>query len=78
LASTYRNPPCSIIRKGEWKLIQFLNSGKVELYNLKADLKEDHNLVEEEPNITQGLLDELVAWRKDNNVPLPPASVLEY
>lgn len=78
LASTYRNPPCSIIRKGKWKLIQFLNSGKVELYNLEEDLKESRNLVQQEEQVAAALLDQLTTWRKDNEVPLPPASVLEY
>ena len=44
LPSTYKNAPSSIIRKGDWKLIQFLKNGKLELYNLKDDLKESKNL----------------------------------
>ncbi|MFD2290889.1 sulfatase [Mariniflexile gromovii] len=78
LASTYKNPPCSIIRKGDWKLIQFLNDDKVELYNLKEDLKETYNLKDNNPEIAHQLLEELVHWRKENKVPLPPASVLIY
>ena len=78
LASTYQNPPSSIIRKGKWKLIQFLNDGKVELYNLEDDLKESKNLAEENTQIASDLLDELVRWRKENKVPLPPASGLAF
>ena len=78
LASAYKNPPCSIIRKGKWKLIQFLNDGKVELYNLDEDLKESKNLVEVNKQVADELLDELVSWRKQNKVPLPPASKLEF
>ncbi|WP_044631213.1 sulfatase [Neotamlana sedimentorum] len=78
LASTYKNPPCSIVRKGKWKLIQFLNDGKLELYNLKDDLKETENLVSEEKEVIKELLSELTSWRKDNKVPLPPASVLNF
>jgi len=78
VASTYKNPPCSIIRKDKWKLIQFLNDGKVELYNLEKDLKEAHNLVENNPEKVTKLLEELVNWRKENEVPLPPASVLTF
>ena len=36
LPSTYKNPPSSIIRKGDYKLIQFLKNGKLELYNLEG------------------------------------------
>ncbi|MBU3011321.1 sulfatase [Polaribacter vadi] len=78
LASTYKNPPCSVIRKGDWKLIQFLNSGKVELYNLKEDLKEAENIADKNSNKATELLKELTEWRKVNNVPLPSASVLSY
>jgi arylsulfatase A-like enzyme len=78
VASTYINPACSIIRKGDWKLIQFLKEGNVELYNLKEDLKESRNLAALNPEKAQALLAELTAWRRANNVPLPPSSVLEF
>ena len=76
VASQYKNPPCSIIRKGDWKLIQFLNSAKVELYNTKEDLKESYNLALDRAELTQAMLDELTAWRETNDVPLPPSSPL--
>jgi arylsulfatase A-like enzyme len=77
LSSTYKNPPCSVIRKGDWKLIQFLKEGNIELYNLQEDLKESHNLATQNPEKAQALLKELVSWRKTNQVPLPPSSQLE-
>ncbi|WP_372774715.1 sulfatase [Mangrovibacterium sp.] len=78
IASTYIDPPCSIIRKGKWKLIQFLNDGKVELYKLEDDLKESKNLAEVNKTVAKSLLDELTTWRRENKVPLPPASILKY
>lgn len=77
IASKYRNPPCSMIRKGKWKLIQFLNDGKVELYNTEEDLNESDDLTQSHPEMAAQLLQELVAWRTQNEVPLPPSSVLE-
>ncbi len=77
-ASMWKTPANSVIRKGDWKLIQFLKDGKIELYNLKEDLKETNNLAELEKKKANELLEELVRWRKDNKVPLPPASVLKY
>tara|TARA_R110002049_G_scaffold3795_5_gene27556 strand:- start:14232 stop:15728 length:1497 start_codon:yes stop_codon:yes gene_type:complete len=78
IPSTYKNPPCSIIRKGNWKLIQFLNDGKVELYNLKEDLKETQNLAVKNREKTTQLLNKLITWRKENKVPLPTFSILKY
>ena len=78
LASSYKNPACSIIRKGDWKLIQYLKTGKVELYNLQTDLKESQNVAAQNPELTKELTKELSAWRKANNAPLPPSSVLEF
>ncbi len=77
IASTCKNPPSSIIRKGDWKLIQNLISGELQLYNLKTDLKEQNNLAEENVSKTQELLKELKDWREDNKAPLPKASVLK-
>ena len=78
LASTYKNPPCSVIRKGDWKLIQFLKDGKTELYNLRDDLKESQNLATKNLEQTEKLLKELIEWRRTNKAPLPPSSQLEF
>ncbi len=56
-------PGCSI-RKGDWKLIEFFED-KIELYNLKEDISEDHNVAEENPEIVKKLLEELQAWQND-------------
>ncbi|QBG46764.1 sulfatase [Verrucomicrobia bacterium S94] len=76
LASEFRNPTSSIIRKNDMKLVQFLATGEVELYNLKTDPKEEHNIAANNPELTEQLLRELKAWRKTNNVPLPPNAVV--
>ena len=77
-ASMWKTPANSIIRKGDWKLIQFLKDGKIELYNLQDDLQESTNLASAKPEVAKELLDELTAWRKDNAVPLPPGSSLRF
>ncbi|MEQ9289094.1 MAG: sulfatase [Cyclobacteriaceae bacterium] len=76
LASQYKHGTCSVIRKGPYKLIQFLADGRLELYHLENDPLESRNLVETNPETVQGLLANLVNWRKANNVPLPPNSIL--
>lgn len=78
IASQYKHGTCSAIRKGKYKLIQFLADGRLELYNLNDDPKESINLSEIEIEIKDVLLDELKTWRRKNNVPLPPNSPLEF
>lgn len=78
LASTYKNPPCSIIRKGDWKLIQWLKDGKVELYNITADLGEKNDISGENPEVAKELAKQLSGWRRKNKAPLPPSSSLDF
>ncbi|HUV65428.1 MAG TPA: hypothetical protein VMW24_16145 [Sedimentisphaerales bacterium] len=44
--------PVSSIRQGDWKLIEYFEYGRVELYNLKKDIGEKNNLAEKEPGKT--------------------------
>ena len=78
IASKSKTPPCSVIREGDWKLIQFLDTGDVELYNLRTDLKESENVAVENPQVTDRMLKQLTGWRKENHAPLPPSSPLEF
>ncbi len=76
VASRNVHGPCSVIRKDDYKLIQYHMDGKLELYHLASDEAEKKNLSEEKPELTAKLLSELTAWRKEHKAPLPPGSVL--
>jgi len=52
------------IRKGDWKLIEFFDLGKVELYNLAGDPGEQHDLAQEKPDKKQQLLQALHDWQR--------------
>jgi arylsulfatase A-like enzyme len=54
----------SAIRQGNFKLIEFLESGRVELYNLKDDLSETHDLSASQPKKVASLRKQLDNWRK--------------
>lgn len=56
--------PSSVIRKGEWKLIESFDPAGVELYNLSDDLGETRDLADTYPDRRDELLGELEAWRK--------------
>jgi arylsulfatase A len=63
--------PYSAIRKGDFKLIEFLADGRVELYNLKVDIGERDNLASQMPEKTHELQNRLHAWRKDIGAQMP-------
>ena len=52
------------IRKGNWKLIEFFDLGKVELYDLAGDPGEQHDLAQERPDKRQELLQSLHDWQR--------------
>ncbi len=53
------------IREGDWKLIEFFDTGEIELYNLTDDIGEQHNLADDYPDIRMAMLDKLRNWRKE-------------
>lgn len=63
--------PGSSIRCGDYKLIEFLEDGRVELYNLRKDLREEHNLASAEPQIKEKLQTMLVDWRNEVEAKIP-------
>jgi arylsulfatase A-like enzyme len=71
LGSSWRTTPVSLIQMGDWKLMEYLEDGKLELYNLRDDVGEKKNLAAEMPDKTKELLARLVAWRKEVNAPMP-------
>lgn len=61
----------SAIRKGDYKLIDFYQQGRVELYNIKQDPGETNNLIGEESGIGKELLEQLNQWKNQWKVNLP-------
>jgi arylsulfatase A-like enzyme len=63
--------PGSAIRKGDWKLIKWYENGKQELYNIKEDIGERKNMIDQEPKIARSLSKQLYKWLKDENALFP-------
>ncbi len=57
--------PGDVIRAGNYKLIEFSEGDRRELYDLKKDMSESRNLIEEKPEIARELHAKLEAWRKE-------------
>lgn len=63
--------PGSSVRAGDWKLIEFFDDGRLELYNLREDVGEEHNLAAERPEQTARLAGMLAAWRESVEAKIP-------
>jgi arylsulfatase A-like enzyme len=63
--------PGSSVRRGDYKLIEFFEGGRIELYNLEEDIGETKNLVEAEPALARQLHMMLVEWRESVDAIIP-------
>ncbi len=68
---TWRTTPVSAIRSGDWKLHEFIEDGRLELYNLATDLGETQNLAESQPEKVKELQARLHAWRTQVGAKIP-------
>lgn len=67
----WQNRMASAIRKGDYKLIHFYQDGRTELFNLKKDPQEKHNLIDEMPDRARELQRMLDTWKKEVNAEQP-------
>lgn len=74
-ADTWRTTPVSLVQSGDWKLMEFLEDGKLELYNLRADIGETKNLATENSAKASELHALLKAWRADVHAPMPSSNI---
>ena len=63
--------PYGAIHKGDFKLIEYFDDMRVELYNLKDDIGEQHNLATQMPAKVEALRTRLHAWRKEVGAQMP-------
>ncbi len=71
---SWRTKPVSVVRSGDWKLIQSLEDKSLQLYNLKDDIGEDTNLAGSQKEKAEQLLAKLDAWRAEVKAPSPTAN----
>ncbi len=70
----HHSTPAGAIRRGEWKLIEFFEGGRLELYNLKEDLGETNDRSDDMPELAGELRESLAAWRERVDAKMPVAN----
>jgi arylsulfatase A-like enzyme len=67
----WRTTPVGTIIAGDWKLMEFFEDGRLELYNLRDDLGETKNLAADMPEKRNELYAKMIAWRKEVGAKMP-------
>ena len=63
--------PAGAVRMGDYKLVEVFETGAVELYNLKDDLGEQHDLSKTMPELIGQLTNMLHDWRESSGAVMP-------
>jgi arylsulfatase A len=67
----HHDVPAGAVRKGDWKLVQNMISGKVSLYNLRDNISETLDLSGLYPEKTEELSEVLKNWQKEVHAEFP-------
>jgi arylsulfatase A-like enzyme len=66
--------PAAAVRRGDWKLVEWLEDNRTELFNLATDLGETTDLAPKEPQRVEKLRAELHAWQRQVGAKFPVAN----
>jgi arylsulfatase A-like enzyme len=67
----WRTTPVGAIRMGDWKLLEFFEDNHVELYNLKDDIGQKHDLAKSDPERAKAMQAKLAGWRMETGAKMP-------
>ena len=70
-AKAFRTKPCGAMRQGRYKLIEFFETRRMELYDLIDDVGETNNLAKTMPDKAKKLRAKLRKWRGERKAPVP-------
>lgn len=70
-SNIWRTTPVGAIRVGDWKLLEFFEDNRLELYDVRADVGQHRDVAREQPERTRDLYAQLKAWRAAVQAPLP-------
>ncbi len=63
--------PCGAVRMGDFKLVEYFEDARTELYNLKEDIREANDLSEKYPEKVIKMKEYLKNWRDGINAAMP-------
>ncbi|MGB0740083.1 MAG: sulfatase/phosphatase domain-containing protein, partial [Planctomycetaceae bacterium] len=63
--------PVGAIRAGDWKLLEYFEDNRLELYDLSSDPSESINQISQQPRKAAELLQQLREWREAVDASLP-------
>lgn len=63
--------PVGAVRRGPWKLLEYFEDARIELYNLDEDPSESTNLADARREIAADLLSQLRRWRLEVDAQMP-------
>ena len=66
--------PSGAVREGDFKLIEFYEDGRLELFNLREDLGETRNLTATNPGKARELQQLLQRWRRSVDATMPESN----
>lgn len=69
--TVFRSRPVSVIRQGEWKLIENYETKNYELYHITQDISEQKEVSAFYPNMVKKLSEKLNRWKKETHAPIP-------
>lgn len=66
--------PYTAVRSGDWRMIEFHDGNRLELYDLKSDPHEDRNVADARPAIAKRLKSKIDLWRTSVGAQMPTAN----
>ena len=66
--------PSAIVQQGDWKLIQYFEDGRLELYNIVDDIGEQNDQFQNQPKLAQQMADQLQSWLQGVDATMPTSN----
>lgn len=66
-----RQTPVSVIKRGNFKLMYWYETGSWEMYDVVNDMSETENIVKEHPEVFKNMAESLINWLKETKAEYP-------